>query len=158
MKIWPFFHPGSPYEILRKHMTNCIEEIFYKVNEWMDTKFATYGNFENTFSGHVYDPIIYDYIFYRTNTDKARAYTNWFELPLFKTKLLIESLIDTINDNINQTIADASETTTTTTPTPTESPVDSSKNERSKRDITTKEKLISFSDHEAVTSTIYLRF
>ena len=148
---------GSPYEMLRRHMTNCIEEIFYKVNEWMDTKFATYGNLQNTFSGNVYDPITYDYIFYRTNTDKARAYTNWFELPLFKTKLLIESLIDSMAENANQTVVDESATTTSTTTTTTttsESPVET----RSKREATTNEKLISFSDHEAVTSTIYLRF
>ena len=143
--------------MLRRHMTNCIEEIFYKVNEWMDAKFATYGNLQNTFSGNVYEPIIYDYIFYRTNNDKARAYTNWFELPLFKTKLLIESLIDSMAENANQTVTDELSTTTTTTTTTTtsESPVEN----RSKREATTmKEKLISFSDHEAVTSTIYLRF
>ena len=145
--------------MLRQHMTNCIEEIFYKLNEWMDAKFATYGNIENTFSGHKYDPIIYDYIFYKTNSDKARAYTNWFELPLFKTKLLIESLIDAIgNDDQAKskddiTSAAAAATATTAASTAEESPA------RSKRDVTgQEEKLISFSDHEAVTSTIYLRF
>lgn len=145
--------------MLRQHMTNCIEEIFYKLNEWMDAKFATYGNIENTFSGHKYDPIIYDYIFYKTNSDKARAYTNWFELPLFKTKLLIESLIDAIgNDDQAKstddiTSAAAAATVTTAASTAEESPA------RSKRDVTgQEEKLISFSDHEAVTSTIYLRF
>ena len=145
--------------MLRQHMTNCIEEIFYKLNEWMDAKFATYGNIDNTFSGHKYDPIIYDYIFYKTNSDKARAYTNWFELPLFKTKLLIESLIDAIgNDDQAKstddiTSAAAAATVTTAASTAEESPA------RSKRDVTgQEEKLISFSDHEAVTSTIYLRF
>ena len=141
--------------MLRRHMTNCIEEIFYKVNEWMDAKFATYGNIQNTFSGHKYDPVIYDYIFYKTNSDKARAYTNWFELPLFKTKLLIESLIDSIGDGQNKSAAvnDSAETTTTTTTTTTEEAAP-----RSKRDVSPKEKMISLSDHEAVTSTIYLRF
>jgi hypothetical protein len=135
-------------------MTNCIEEIFYKLNEWMDSKFATYGNIENTFSGHKYDPIIYDYIFYKTNTDKARAYTNWFELPLFKTKLLIESLIDSIGDEPNK----SANTTATTTATAAAATTTEESPTRSKRDVSPKEKVISFSDHEAVTSTIYLRF
>jgi hypothetical protein len=75
---------GSPYQMLRQFMTNCIEEIFYKVNEWMDAKFATYGNAANTFSGNLYDPVIYDYIFYKANGDRATAYTNWdrfYEYP-----------------------------------------------------------------------------
>ncbi len=64
--------------MLRHFMTNCIEEIFYKVNEWMDAKFATYGNTENTFSGHVYEPITYDYIFYRTLTDRDKYYKTFW--------------------------------------------------------------------------------
>jgi endonuclease/exonuclease/phosphatase family metal-dependent hydrolase len=148
----PDMSEGSPYEMLRRLMTNCVEEIFYKVNEWMDAKFATYGNGENTFSGHLYDPIIYDYIFFKMNTDKARVYTNWFELPLFKTKLLIDSLIDSIK-NENETVVVADVDTAADDSTSTES------SPRSKREVhSTKEKLISFSDHEAVTSTIYIRF
>lgn len=138
--------------MLRRYMTNCIEEIFYKVNEWMDAKFATYGNLQNTFSGHVYDPIIYDYIFYKTNSNRATAYTNWFELPLFKTKLLIDSLIDSMDNKSNNIVSDDSTTSTSTT---TES---STAQSRAKRDVQPKEKIISFSDHEAVTSNIYVRF
>ena len=52
-------------------MRNSIEEFFYKLSEWLNTKYATYGNVENTFSGNLYAPIIYDYIFYRTNTNKV---------------------------------------------------------------------------------------
>jgi hypothetical protein len=57
-------------------MTNSIEEFFYKLNEWLDAKYATYGNTQNTFSGFLYDPIIYDYIFYKTNSNKVDAFEN----------------------------------------------------------------------------------
>ncbi len=33
-------------------------------------------------------------------TYRATAYTNWFELPLFKTKLLIDSLIDSVDEQV----------------------------------------------------------
>ena len=152
--------------MLRRFMTNCIEEIFYKVNEWMDAKFATYGNTENTFSGKVYDPIIYDYIFYKTNYKNVTAYTNWFELPFFKTKLLIDSLIDSMDhaEDSSKTVQDddAAEATTTsttsTTTTTTTTDESSTQESRSKREAKSNEKLISFSDHEAVTSTIYVKF
>jgi len=144
--------------MLRRFMTNCIEEIFYKVNEWMDAKFATYGNAQNTFSGNVYDPIIYDYIFYKTNSNKASVYTNWFELPLFKTKLLIDSLIESMDDKNEDAVNDDSAATATTTTTTTTTTESSTVESRSKRDVQPKEKIISFSDHEAVTSTIYVRF
>ena len=52
-------------------MSNSIEDFFYKLNVWLDTKYATYGNVQNTFSGFLYDPIIYDYIFYKANTKKV---------------------------------------------------------------------------------------
>ena len=52
-------------------MDNCIEDYFYRLNDWLDAKYATYGNLKNTFSGYLYDPIIYDYIFYKTNSLKV---------------------------------------------------------------------------------------
>lgn len=65
-------------------MTNSVEEIFYKLQEWLNVKFATYGNLQNTFSGHLYDPIMYDYIFFKKNSIQTLVYTSLFELPLFK--------------------------------------------------------------------------
>jgi len=65
-------------------MTNSIEEIFYELQEWLNVKFATYGNLQNTFSGHIYAPVIYDYIFFKKNSNQTTVYTSLFELPLFK--------------------------------------------------------------------------
>lgn len=79
---------GNPYQMIIEHMTNCIEEIFYKFDKWLDANFATYGNARNSFSGGIYKPVTYDYIFHRTNNpSRTQTWTNWFELPLFKTKL-----------------------------------------------------------------------
>ncbi len=65
---------GAPYATVRQHMINSIEDFFYKLNDWLDAKYATYGNTQNTFSGFVFDPIIYDYIFYKTNTNKVKGW------------------------------------------------------------------------------------
>ena len=81
-KLWPFIifnlmkiyvFSGAPYATVRQHMINSIEDFFYKLNDWLDAKYATYGNTQNTFSGFVFDPIIYDYIFYKTNTNKVKG-------------------------------------------------------------------------------------
>ena len=73
--------------MIRSQMKNCIEEVFYKAIHWLDPYYATYGNKENTFSSS-YEPIIYDYIFHKTHADRVDAievYTNWYEMPFFKT-------------------------------------------------------------------------
>ena len=65
-------------------MKNCVEEMFYKLERWLkDPTFATYGNKRNTFSSW-FDPVIYDYIFHRSNADDVEVWTNWFEMPLLK--------------------------------------------------------------------------
>ena len=92
--------------MIREHMTNCIEEIFYKLLAWLNPQYATYGNQKNTFSNN-YSPVIYDYIFYHNNRDDFRVWTNLYDMPLFKFFLK-------------------------------------------------KDDEISFSDHEAVTATIYI--
>ena len=66
-------------------MTNCVEEIFYKLEQWLkDPHFATYGNSRNTWSSWFKPAVIYDYIFHRTNSQDVEVWTNWFELPLLK--------------------------------------------------------------------------
>eukprot|EP00095_Tigriopus_kingsejongensis_P002255 maker-scaffold478_size161223-snap-gene-0.27 protein:Tk02255 transcript:maker-scaffold478_size161223-snap-gene-0.27-mRNA-1 annotation:"neutral sphingomyelinase" len=75
---------GEPYAMVKDHMQNCIEEVFYKLLEWLNPQYATYGNQKNTFSNH-YTPIIYDYIFHHTrDPNVVRVWTNLFELPFFK--------------------------------------------------------------------------
>ncbi len=73
----PFFcNQGKPYHMIRNYMKNSIEEIFYKLKAWLGPRFATYGNRANTFS-YMFDPIIYDYIFHRSNRDGVVVWTNW---------------------------------------------------------------------------------
>jgi hypothetical protein len=69
-------------------MKNCVEDIFYKLDEWLSPRFATYGNPKNTFTGGVYKPVTYDYIFHNTNNrNRTEAWTNWFDLPLFRMEI-----------------------------------------------------------------------
>ena len=90
----PITKEGTPYQMIVEHMTNCIEEIFYKFDKWLDATFATYGNARNNFSGKKYAPVTYDYIFHRSNNpSRTLAWTNWFDLPPFKTKLSDEKVI-----------------------------------------------------------------
>jgi len=121
---------GSPFQILTSRgLTNSVQEIFYKLDAWLHTEFSTYGNPRNTFS-YTYSPIIYDYIFHRTVTPRTVCWTNWFELPLFTTKLLggaLESLRSPLNTSSAATL-EAGQSLT-----------------------------ISLSDHEPVISTLYVR-
>ena len=73
-------------------MTNSIQEIFVKNNKWLDKKYATYGNIQNTFTGGIFKPVTYDYIFHRSNNPNYISHTSLFQLPYFKTKI-IESVV-----------------------------------------------------------------
>ena len=119
---------GSPYQILvSKGMTNSVQEIFYKLDEWLHVQFSTYGNPRNTFS-YTYSPIIYDYVFHRTVHPRTVCWTNWFELPLFTTNLLGGGLLRSpanMSSAANLTLGQS---------------------------LT-----ISLSDHEPVISTLYVR-
>ena len=69
-------------------MQNCIEDIYYKLRAWLNPKYASYANARNTFSYGIGDPIIYDYIFHRSqNKSKVSVRTNWFEMPFIETLL-----------------------------------------------------------------------
>ena len=50
-------------------MKNSFEEIYSENNEWMQSKFATYGNAKNTWTGYEKQRQILDYIFYQTFGD-----------------------------------------------------------------------------------------
>lgn len=131
----PVKETGEIYHMIVEHMKNCLEEVFYKLNQWLNTNFATYGNQHNTFTGGKYNPVTYDYVFHHTNTNRTQTWTNWFELPLFKTTIF-EDLLDDDDDNNTTTARDKRSTDTI----------------KKKQE----EKVISFSDHEAVESTIYM--
>ena len=132
----PTDNPGEPFEIIKsKGMINSIQEIFYKLDEWLHPKFATYANTRNTFS-NMYTPIIYDYIFHRSNSKLTTSWTNWFDLPLFTTRILGSEH----NVNVSKYVED-NET----------SPVESN------IELKDQEIVISLSDHEPVISTIYIK-
>ena len=128
---------GSCFQMIKKHMTNCIEEIFYNSDEWLDSKFATYGNIKNTFTGGKYKPVTYDYIFHKSNhKNKTYAWTNWFNLTLFKT--VIPEILDETRaaDFVRQSEYKFGATS-----------------DKSKRSVA--EKTISLSDHEGVESVLH---
>ena len=85
---------SSVYQIVRRKMKNSAEDVYYKNNRWLDTKFSTYGNQANTFTGGKYPPDTYDYIFWRSNNSKKiKAKTTSFKLPLFKTTISKRTLL-----------------------------------------------------------------
>ena len=96
--------------------------------------------FRNTFTGGVYKPVTYDYIFHRSNKNRTNAWTNFFDLPFFKTKIFetLEEVADKVDETLNQE---------------NEKNVDKSSSGIQKRSV--KEKIISLSDHEGIESTIY---
>ena len=167
---------GSPFETVRKEMQNEIEEVLYKLRRWLQPEYTTYGNPDNTFSGQKYDPIMYDYIFRRTNSpEKVSVWTSLFKLPMFKTKvkksLVSESILRNIEEIKNGhmpfhaykslNVTESDHKINENKDEKNESSTDASK--RSKRsnveeneDDEEEQVPISFSDHEAVTSTMHL--
>ena len=130
-------------------MTNSIQEIFYKLNEWLDSKFATYGNVRNTFTGGKYKPVTYDYIFHKTNKKRHFAWTSFFDLPFFKTLLTEQDIFESTS-----TTTTAAPSTTTENGIEAEVVIEDTTEARQKRS-TSKGKEISLSDHEGIQSTIY---
>ena len=112
--------------MVRKLMTNSIQEIFHKNSQWLDKKYATYGNIQNTFTGGIFKPVTYDYIFHRSNNPNYISHTSLFQLPYFKTQI-IESFLKNFTE-IN--------------------------NNRTTSKIVNSVKTISLSDHEAIESII----
>ena len=145
-----FSFVGSCYQIIKKHMTNSIQEIFYKLNEWLDSKFATYGNVRNTFTGGKYKPVTYDYIFHKTNNKRHFAWTSFFDLPFFKTFLTEQDIFE----STSTTTTTANPSTATENGIEAEVVTEDTTEARQKRS-TSKGKEISLSDHEGIQSTIY---
>jgi len=172
----PVEEDGSPFETVRKEMQNEIEEVLYKLRRWLQPEYTTYGNPDNTFSGQKYDPIMYDYIFRRTNSpEKVSVWTSLFKLPMFKTKvkksLVSESILRNIEEiknghmpfhaykslnvtesdhKINEDKDEKNESSTEASKRSKRSNVEENEDEEEEQVP------ISFSDHEAVTSTMHL--
>jgi len=70
------------YHTVKEVMTDAFQEIKAALSAWLDPRFATFGNSRNTYTGGKSDPVIYDYIFHKKNTEQAAMiWTNWFYLP-----------------------------------------------------------------------------
>ena len=67
-------------------MKNSFEELYSENNEWTKSKFATYGNAKNTWTGYKNQPQILDYIFYQ-NSDSANVSVKSADVAFFKVKV-----------------------------------------------------------------------
>jgi len=84
--VAPTSEGDRTYHTVKEVMTDAFQEIKAALAAWLDPKFATFGNARNTYTGGVSEPIIYDYIFHKKNTDDAAMiWTNWFHLPFLNT-------------------------------------------------------------------------
>ena len=72
-------------------MNNTCEEFtwskFHPFKEYLRPKFATYVNQRNSFS-YMHDPIIQDYIFYKSIHSGIRTFSFGFELPSIHTNVI----------------------------------------------------------------------
>ena len=88
----PILKPGEPYKVIRQFMNNACKEFtwikFHLFKECLGPKFTIYGNLRNSFS-YMYDPIIQDYIFYKSIHSGSITFANWFELPSFQKEVSI---------------------------------------------------------------------
>merc|ERR1712179_530776 len=171
--VGPDKQKGSSFEMVRSQMQDCVEELFHKLKRWLDPTYSTFGNPSNTFSGGKYEPVMYDFIFRRNNVpEKVTAWTFWFNLPLFKAQIFHPVLLGdseaTENKIINQKepFAAFRNINDTNIKSNTEQTVkprliykkDDKINHTEAVGVEEQQRLsISFSDHEAITSTIYIR-
>merc|ERR1712126_288691 len=85
--------PGknSVYQMIRKEMKNCGEQMYSKESRWLKEDFATYANPSNTWKKNIigeddHEPAISDYIFWRENNPKkVKVGIHSFHLPVYKT-------------------------------------------------------------------------
>jgi len=73
----------TTYHDVRALMKNSMEEFFKIITEWLVPKRSTYGNPENTYSGQIYAPVLYDYIWHKAKGNNT-AWTNLFDVPYLK--------------------------------------------------------------------------
>jgi len=82
----PDFKKGTPYQIIQDYMENSLEDVYYRLRQWLQPRWATYANERNTWSFGIGDPITYDFIFHRNqNRSRVHLFTNWFKMPFFTT-------------------------------------------------------------------------
>jgi len=73
----------NTYGLLKNEMASSMEDFFQRIANWLIPKRATYGNPRNTYSNN-YDPVLYDYIWHRSNKNNL-VLTNFFDVPWLTT-------------------------------------------------------------------------
>ena len=79
-------------------MKNSFEELYSENNEWTKSKFATYGNAKNTWTGYKNQPQILDYIFNQNSVKSA-------DVTFFKVKVSEDKYVSVSDhDGVTSTI------------------------------------------------------
>ena len=85
-------------------MKNSFEEIYSENNEWMQSKFATYGNAKNTWTGYEKRQIL-DYIFYQNfGNNNVNASVESADLTFFKVKVFERYVSVSDHEGVKATI------------------------------------------------------
>ena len=77
--------------MMERNLKNTMDEIF--PGQFLNPKFATFGHKTNTFSKSKVSCIL-DYIFYKTNDDRNKAFTVWYNMVQYYEKM---------ENNLNET-------------------------------------------------------
>eukprot|EP00088_Acartia_fossae_P053948 TRINITY_DN6163_c1_g1_i5.p1 TRINITY_DN6163_c1_g1~~TRINITY_DN6163_c1_g1_i5.p1 ORF type:complete len:383 (+),score=56.24 TRINITY_DN6163_c1_g1_i5:67-1215(+) len=120
----------TTYGLLKNQMASSMEDFFQRIANWLIPDRATYGNPRNTYS-YTYDPVLYDYIWHRSN-DNNLVLTNLFDIPWLRTHK---------DGGLHHT---------------DEKDRENSSAEKIREKRSADAKMISLSDHEAVTASLVL--
>ena len=85
-------------------MKNSFEEIYLENNEWMQSKFATYGNAKNSWTGYEKQRQILDYIFYQNFSNNVNASVESADLTYFKVKVFERYVSVSDHEGVKATI------------------------------------------------------
>ena len=86
-------------------MKNSFEENYSENNEWTQSKFATYGNAKNTWTGYEKQRQILDYIFYQTfGNNNVNASVESVDLTYFKVKVFERYVSVSDHEGVKATI------------------------------------------------------
>lgn len=129
----------TTYDTLTSELSSAMQEFFYYVQELLAPKRATYGNPENTYSAD-FGPQLYDYIFHRSKGWNA-VVINFFDVPFLKG--LIKSTFSAEKSANASKLVTGSETSAAETA-------------AAGVGATAAKKLVSLSDHEAISTHLIL--
>jgi endonuclease/exonuclease/phosphatase family metal-dependent hydrolase len=121
----------TTYHLLKTDMASSMEDFFQRIASWLIPDKATYGNPRNKYS-NMYSPVLYDYIWHRSNTGNL-VLTNLFDVPWLTTR---KSFTSTEKQDGGEE--------------------GKPREKRSVEEATSSEEIINFSDHEAVVASLML--